>query len=623
MNRLHRHNRSMRLCVVLFLLFASMTAHGAWSWASPQPQGNILDGVVWAESPGEFVAVGQAGMVLTSLSGAAGSWQIHNSGTTAWFQDIVWTGSELLAVGTAGTVATSTDGRAWTLQTIAGGASLYAVIQAGPQFVVVGSGGTILTSPDGRQWTQRDSGSTAWLNDVDWSGSAFVAVGSGGTILRSTDALTWTAVPSGSTASLEGVAWNGQLFAVVGEHGAVLTSGDGITWTARDAGTAESLRKLRWIGGRFAAPGFNGVFLTSADGVRWTSEATGSNTLLEDLALAPDGTQVMVGKHGTLLRDIGTGWQSVLAGGGEPLRGVAMSGRDYVAVGDHGTILRAANGGPPRPQASPVNERLNQVIWDGTHYVAVGEAGSVLESADGVAWRVIDTAGIPLRAIAHGPGGYVAVGANGVILAGATPGNMVRQPAGTAGGLNDVTWSGAEFIAAGDNGVLLTSADGTAWTTGTYAVGVNLHGVACGKGHCVAGGDDGTLLRTTDLLHWLPVATPTADAIYRIAWDGRRYLAANASGAVATGVLTSADGTTWRSEPVTGNELYAAGADGQTAVLVGEGGAILTRPDPTADTNPKGPPAPASGSGSSGALDPWSLLLGVALTGRAARRRRG
>ena len=85
---------------------------------------------------------------------------------------------QFVAVGEDGTIVTS----------ISTSSNLWGVTYGNSIFVFVGTEGTILNSSDnGTTWIPRTSGTTNHLRDIIYANSKFVSVGASGTILTSTD----------------------------------------------------------------------------------------------------------------------------------------------------------------------------------------------------------------------------------------------------------------------------------------------------------------------------------------------------------------------------------------------------------------------------------------------------
>lgn len=90
-----------------------------------------------------------------------------------------------VAVGQAGVTVTSRDGLAWEAATTGSSTTLRGVAPFNGLFVAVGDSGRILTSSDGMAWAPQTSSSTANLRSVAASATMAVAVGTEGTLLFS------------------------------------------------------------------------------------------------------------------------------------------------------------------------------------------------------------------------------------------------------------------------------------------------------------------------------------------------------------------------------------------------------------------------------------------------------
>lgn len=251
-----------------------------------------------------------------------------------------------VAVGAFGAMALSQDGGAsWQAlpATTARQALLGVAVRAG-HGIAVGQGGAVLVSDDCRQWRAVGTGSPARLNAVAMNrkGQAW-AVGAFGTVLRSQDwGHTWTVLPqdwSRIADKLEGephlygvqVDDNGQV-TVAGEFELILRSGDGVQWKVLHQGE-RSLFGLRLVeGGRGLAVGQSGAVLTTRDGgSTWQDIASGSQAILTDVDLAPDGRAVATGINTVLTsRDGGATWQPL------PSRLTRRGWQQTVAVAQEG-----------------------------------------------------------------------------------------------------------------------------------------------------------------------------------------------------------------------------------------------------------------------------------------------
>jgi hypothetical protein len=91
---------------------------------------------------GQWIAVGQNGLILTSPNGQ--TWTSRASGTTAWLNDVAHAGGRYFICGTQGTVLTSTNATDWSRVFVISGKSLYGLATTGDQLVAVGIEGVIL-----------------------------------------------------------------------------------------------------------------------------------------------------------------------------------------------------------------------------------------------------------------------------------------------------------------------------------------------------------------------------------------------------------------------------------------------------------------------------------------------
>src|SRR5688500_19058323 len=96
-------------CFVVMPAISSY-AQEVWTCRNPLPTSNHLLGVV--NTGTQFVAVGQAGVILTSPNGV--DWTTRKSGTTIPLYSVTWTGTQLVSGGYGGDFFTSPDGITWT-----------------------------------------------------------------------------------------------------------------------------------------------------------------------------------------------------------------------------------------------------------------------------------------------------------------------------------------------------------------------------------------------------------------------------------------------------------------------------------------------------------------------------
>ena len=179
---------------------------------------NPLNGVAYGN--GRFVAVGVAGIVITSVDGL--SWA-PGPGTSSTRNKIAYGNGTFVAVGhnpsigLRGSIQISTNGLTWTPEGPTSLDEFSGVVFAGG-FVAVGSAGTIMTSPDGVLWTTQQSGTANWLFGIGYGNGRFVAVGNLGTVLTSTNGAAWTSRTSPTLGAyvLMGTGYANGAFVVVG-----------------------------------------------------------------------------------------------------------------------------------------------------------------------------------------------------------------------------------------------------------------------------------------------------------------------------------------------------------------------------------------------------------------------
>jgi photosystem II stability/assembly factor-like uncharacterized protein len=150
-------NMLVWLTIVFTFIFESSTLAEPldnWYWRNPLPQGNPLNGIVYAND--SFITVGDAGTILTSTDNGI-TWLKKVSGVIIPLNRITYGNNTFVAVGDYGTVLTSTDnGNTWTKRLSETTIDLNEVAFANNTFVTVGTSGKIFTSNDnGVTWTSR------------------------------------------------------------------------------------------------------------------------------------------------------------------------------------------------------------------------------------------------------------------------------------------------------------------------------------------------------------------------------------------------------------------------------------------------------------------------------------
>jgi hypothetical protein len=273
---------------------------------------------------GVFVAVGSGGALFSatvSNADASLSWAAANSvPTSANLNAVIYnnSGGKFLAVGDNGTILLSNDGTTWT--SVGNGvtsSNLYAVANNGGGFIAVGANGAMLTSSDGTNWGNTGSfaGNTT-LYGISYGVvngiGTYVAAGAAGTLLYSTNGgANWYPGQAPASPDLKSVAYGAPqmiyssaysaqtpppaaTFVAVGANGVVLASSDGINWTPPQNPVPSSSMQSTMLnavtyGHQFVAVGSGGAIVSSVDGQTWTLVSANSPSQPNLYAVAPAG----------------------------------------------------------------------------------------------------------------------------------------------------------------------------------------------------------------------------------------------------------------------------------------------------------------------------------------------
>ena len=458
-------------------------------------------------------------------------------------------------------------------------------------YVAVGNIGTLLTSPDGANWTLRSTGTTEELFGAAFGLVAngttpvYLAVGANGTMLQSGDGVSWLPQVPVANSTLRGVIFANNEFVAFGDGGIVMSSPDGVTWAIGTTGTTGSVRGMSFLPSlsEFVAVGDGGLFLTSVDGLAWTLGQTGAPVNLNGVAFG-NGVFVAVGDSGNIVTaSFGASnsgnWQARTSGTKNRITGVVFDGGRFLGVTSSSETVVSSDGVHWARGDTGLYTELTGLLYDSANlrYVAVGHIGInplgtsyILTSTDGNTWADRASAQtLDLKAVTHGLGTFVAVGANESIDTspdGALWTVHIRSL--RPQGLNDVKFGAGEFMAVGD-GVLSSisatayrSFDGVNWSFMNMPTTNSLHGVAKGPGNVwVAVGDsqaegNGTagavvLASTNQGASWSVNQMPFTNPFHGIVYDevAGQYVAilgpATTDKTPADVIAISPDGLNW------------------------------------------------------------------------------
>jgi len=572
------------------------TSSDGITWTSRTiPAGTYTD-VIYAN--GLYVAYGANGVISTSPDGV--TWTSRSAGAST-FNQIIYANSLFVAVGNSGVIRTSADGITWTAQTSgAGSRFLYGVAWNGSNFVVVGETGSYFTSIDGVTWTPALDQSLANFFQVEVINGKTVAFGNTASVVlagasRTVPFLsgTWPyAVSTTSAPNPRSVAYNGSnQYVVGGDNGWLFTSADGNSWTGRWSGINLTTNGVFYLNGNYIGIGSSGSgtnLVTSADGVTWTARTAG--TAIFNAAAFGASTYVVAGASGAVFSsaDLAT-WTSRSAGA-QTFNDVIFANSLFVAVGNAGTVYSSPDG-VTWTSRSAGSTQFNRIIYDNSLFVAVGNSGVIYTSADGVTWtlRTSNVAGA-LNDVVWNGSIFCAVGASGVITT--SPDGTTwtaRTPGDTSVTLMSVAWSGTRFIVTNTtNTSAWTSTDGITWTrvfeaapSGSTRRTSYIGGkfISVGASGWIQTSTDGLTWRASDEVQYVVTTVSrlqkiggmyyalTANGMFQssdgitfsavrqipaanfprgVAYSGSAWIVlAAASGATASAVFKSTDGTTW------------------------------------------------------------------------------
>jgi hypothetical protein len=601
-----------------------------------------------------FALAGLAGMLLWSFHGFGQSfdnWQWRNplpNGNPPVLSEglygIVFTNGQFLAVGQGGVIAISANGADWTQASTATTNELDGIIYANGSYVAVGASGAVETSPDGTNWVLQNSGTTNGLAAVAYADGHYVAVGPSAAI-TSSDAVHWSSAVSGLSGA-NGVAGGSQGFvAALGpvDVAVACQSPNGMTWT-------NNTLPVPATGGSYTSPCYgsvvsfaDGVYVigagqqvssgscaeyvfTSSDGLTWTPHFVQFfyGSLFPQFAFLMSGNGIVVGVGddygGTSSSSDFVDWTNASPfPNSYRLTAGAYGNGQFVVVGatpaaemftssdavnwTNQTYVPAPPTGPTSAFASIASGNgvyvaasasslarssddvtytnvsgspgLSAVVFSSGTFTGVGPGGAIYQSSDGVTWTQRNSATTEdLNAVTSGGGLLVAVGASGAIQTATTGTVWTSRTSGTSLALNGVTYANGLYVAVGQHGTILTSPDAINWSGQFSGTLSNLTSVTAGSAGFVAVGTGGVVVLSGDGVTWSSENSGTAATLNAVCFGNGYYLAAGNDAIV----LTSLDGETWRPLNVGltgGQNLYGCAFLNGSFDLVGSGGTVL------------------------------------------------
>ena len=330
----------------------------------------------------------------------------------------------------------------------------------------------------------------------------------------------------------------------------------------------------------------------------WTVVSSGTTRDLFAVCAVSARDVWAVGERGTILHSVDAGrtWEESQTASSEPLFGVAFADRHHGLVsGGRGVLLYTRDGGKGwkrRRSYSPAALFSVAALADG-RAVAAGEGGVVVTSADhGWTWRQCRTGTKDtLRVVRLLPSGLVwATGERSVVRSGDGGSHWTASRLPVPGPCGALAAADRRLVfAGGAGGGLCRSADGgRTWRALGYGPRSVWTDALVAGGEVWAAGADGTLLRS-DAAGASRILQTVADGadLSGVARAGARGWAVGGDGTVATSMD---GGSTWTTLPAAAAEDLTAVAapTGQTVVLAGKAGTLLTSTDAGVSWRPSG-----------------------------------
>ena len=482
-----------------------------------------LRGVAFGD--GTFVAVGENGKILRASGN--NSWNSVTSGTTADLNRVRYLGSggagQFIAVGNSGVALSSSNGTApWTSLSSGTTNNLYDVAVNDTGTLLVGDQEVRFRATGGSTWTNHitalpTNAPPAWVYlSAHGDSSRWLVAGRTGFLIEGSRTngsdYVWQPSPDSSHAWLWDVTVQKGIYVAVGDLATIQTSLDGILWAREVVPVPHTNTVLLGVGGTtnlLLAVGNAGNVLVSRAGL--------TNMMITNYY----GTNIVV--TNSTFETLGVIWTNLPAFTTNSLQGIAASENLFVLSGDLGKIFTSPDGTNWTPRSTPTANFLSSVAIGPNACVAVGSAGTLLRgSPDATAWTTVSlgTANwlYRVRWLANQ---FVVVGQNGVIYTSPDATNWIARASGTTRWLTDVALLDGKWFLSGYQGTLRSSTDFTNWVTLPLPTIKSLYAAAAQNGQLVLAGIEGVILRN----QVVPELTP----VNFLGYDRRDVVSSNSS----------------------------------------------------------------------------------------------
>lgn len=489
------------------------TGDGTWHWQTPQPTGNSILDVSFADAA-EVWAVGTAGAILHSVDGGV-TWAAQRSGTTQDLNGVSFTSAQLgWAVGN-GIFHTVDGGATWTRSAPPGSENL-----AGISFLDAlhgwawGANNVLRTSDGGATWQLATLASDVYLSTGSFVGDGIGVVGtqSGAVYGTGDGGATWNLLcvlfakgqrpgddPNLVSLSLadglvglatvqDGRAARAQILRTVdgGQHWRTVVALSDSGWIGvRFTGAGEA-----WAAGSQNSGTVSRIFHSTDGGLTWSRRTVGRTNVW--MAAARGDSVCAFGSEILTSGDGGGTWAKRTSGAEDFATTIAM------ADATHGWAAGGRWGGP--------------IIGSGRF--ASDSAALILHTTDGVSWTEQFTdsaAGGFVKIVCSDTQNAWALDQNNTLWhTGDGGAHWAKQVSGPPSMTNDVSFPTAQdgwmvYPGAGawgfGGGLMHTTDGGKTWSRGHVTAEYQLHAVSFVdvQHGWLCGGDSGSsILRTTD-----------------------------------------------------------------------------------------------------------------------------
>lgn len=529
---------------------APLCAQSTWTVRNPLPTDDIFTRVIFGG--GKFVAIGEAGAILTSTNGTDWVEQARIPGRPHLTQ-LVFGNDQYVALDSNGVSYTSPDGVAWTKRTSTGGTGTGLTYGNGT-YLAISANNLFATSPDGITWTQRTTGTTLGGTSVTFGSGIFVAATNSNVYLTTTDGITWNArsFPTGDTVSH--IIFGNNLFLARLSTWKVASSADAITWQV--APNPPALYGLGSANNILFGSSTDARLFKSTDGLTWT--ATGADGFVGSAA-------------------------ATIAYG----QGIYVAYTSY-SSGNHGHLALYSS-----PDASTWTGRSSAFNFDGTLAYGLGVfvAGNCV-SSDGVNWAPGSFVQSLPRSYSSSTYRLYFAGSRFFAFSDtywdssyiSTDAVTSTPIVGAYGYLTGVAYGGGTYVIVGQYGATFNTKDGISWTTVTSPGREDFTDLIYAQNQFVAATDTSAVVTSTDGTSWIshavPVTSTALDQPAKIAYGSGKYVLLRSTGEA----FTSTDAITWTAQPTLPFTAAALAFANGTFVATGTTGTLYTSTDGTSWT---------------------------------------